>query len=79
MAFSHYNPAQPMALRQLNRKFDRDVKTKQRNKKFTKQLKETAEQLALEFGQKSTIHGMNRIFQENSNKYERYDSIKCFK
>ncbi|KAM7351045.1 pickpocket protein 19-like [Cochliomyia hominivorax] len=35
-------------------------------------FKEAAKQLATEFGSKSTIHGMNRIFQEDSHMYERF-------
>ncbi|KAM7351044.1 pickpocket protein 19-like [Cochliomyia hominivorax] len=71
MAFSSYNPARPLALRQLNKKFDTNFKHKQRSKKVSKQFKKSAKQFALEFGKKSIIHGMNRIFQENSLIYER--------
>ncbi|KAM7351046.1 pickpocket protein 19-like [Cochliomyia hominivorax] len=67
MDSNNYNPAQPLALRQLNRKF----KNKQKNKIVSNKFRESAIQLALDFGRKSTIHGISRICQENSNKYER--------
>lgn len=73
MASTAYRPAQPQALRDLNRKFDLDPKNmkKKKSSNFTKQFKESAERLVADFGRKSTIHGMARIFQKNSNKYER--------
>ncbi|XP_065356448.1 pickpocket protein 19-like [Calliphora vicina] len=72
MTFLKYKPAQPLALRQLNNKFLVNHNYASRTKtKFTRQFKDSAKQLAWGFGQKSTIHGVNRIFQENSNKYER--------
>ncbi|XP_065356446.1 pickpocket protein 19-like [Calliphora vicina] len=74
MALPNYKPAQPLALRQLNQKFELDPRNKQKRNAitFTPQFKESAEQLALEFGRKSSIHGLNKIFQENSNIYERF-------
>lgn len=72
MVFLKYKPAQPLALRQLNNKFAMNHKNATRTKaKFSRQFQDSGKQLALGFGQKSTIHGVNRIFQENSNKYER--------
>ncbi|XP_065356449.1 pickpocket protein 19-like [Calliphora vicina] len=63
MAVSSYKPAQPLALKQLNRKFELDKK-----KKGIK----SAAQLIVNFGRRSSVHGISRIFQEKSNTFERF-------
>ena len=75
MAFPIYKPAQPVAIRQLNRQYELEHRSNSKRRRFRVQFnqkfKDAAENLAIEFGRKSTIHGMNRLFQEKSNKYER--------
>ncbi|KAI8121516.1 Pickpocket protein 19 [Lucilia cuprina] len=71
MASSNYKPAQPLHLRQLNQRFELDHKTKNCKINFSANFKDSIGQLIVEFGRKSTIHGLNRIFQKKSTKYER--------
>ncbi|XP_037959101.1 pickpocket protein 19-like [Teleopsis dalmanni] len=73
MVFPQFTPAQPNALRILNRKYsdmqtmrwtvEKPINDSQRNS--------TAWELANKFCKSSSIHGVNRLLSDSTNKYER--------
>lgn len=78
MAFPDSEPTQPFAVRHFNRRcaeLEHHHNHLQNMRKTTikcsQKYKSSALDLVMRFGKKSTIHGMNRLFQDNSNKYER--------
>ncbi|XP_075153777.1 pickpocket protein 19-like [Haematobia irritans] len=70
MAYPDFKPAQPEAIRQLNLKYASDSVRLRR--KSIKKVKNDAMELLATFSEKTTVHGMGRLFSRTANKYERF-------
>ncbi|XP_013101051.2 pickpocket protein 19 [Stomoxys calcitrans] len=64
-----FKPAQPEALRRLNQKYASGGEGL--GKKSVPKVREDAMELLASFSEKTTVHGMGRIFSRKANKYER--------
>ncbi|XP_058975849.1 pickpocket protein 19-like, partial [Musca domestica] len=74
MAYPDFRPAQPEAIRRLNQKYShRDSQNRScaSRKEYLLKLKDDLLELLAAFSEKTTVHGMGRLFNRNANKYER--------
>lgn len=77
MAYPDFKPAQPEAIRRLNQKYaspgDLGTIEKDRidSKEYFLRLKDDVMELLASFSEKTTVHGMGRLFNRTANTYER--------
>ena len=75
MDFPVYKPSQPLSPREFNREYDfRHRNVWQKNFfrfQVNQQVKDAAKNFVINFARNSSIDGMNRLFHDKSNKYER--------
>lgn len=72
MAYANFQPAQPNALRILNKRYsDSQHKKWSAAKERVNTWRSYAWELAHRFANRTTIHGINRLLGEGSSRYER--------